>query len=207
MPVATPRSVHLLLWEGVELLDFAGPGQVFAVAGKGSAFRVRTVAAHPGPIRSQGFLQVVPDLVLDQAPPADVLVIPGGETDRAVGDPSLMDGLRRATAEAGLVLSVCTGARILAAAGLLEGLTVTTWHGALDRLRNEAPGARVVSGVRWVDNGGVITAAGVSAGIDAALHVVGRLLGEAEARRVAGYMEYPAPAGAEASGMVVGRDP
>jgi transcriptional regulator GlxA family with amidase domain len=161
------------------------------------------VAAHPGSVRSQGFLQVVPDLVLDQAPPADVLVIPGGETDRAVVDPTLMAGLHRAAAEAGLILSVCTGARILAAAGLLEGLTVTTWHGALGRLRAEAPGARVVSGVRWVDNGRVVTAAGVSAGIDAALHVVGRLMGDAEARKVASYMEYPPPEGQEAPGMVM----
>jgi transcriptional regulator GlxA family with amidase domain len=203
MPNAAPLSVHLLLWDGVELLDFAGPGQVFAVAGRGTAFQVRTVAARPGPVRSQGFLQVVPDLVLDQAPPADILVIPGGETDRAVADPAFMAGFHRAAPEAGLLLSVCTGARILAAAGLLEGLTVTTWHGALGRLRTEAPAARVVSGVRWVDNGGVVTAAGVSAGIDAALHVVGRLLGDVEARRVARYMEYSPPRGEGASGMVV----
>jgi transcriptional regulator GlxA family with amidase domain len=88
------------------------------------------------------------------------------------------------------VLSVCTGALVLAAAGLLDGLEATTWHGAFDRLRAAAPGARVREGVRFVDNGRIVTSAGVSAGIDAALHLVGRLDGPERARAVARYMEY-----------------
>jgi len=190
VPPREPTSVHLLLWEGVELLDFAGPGQVFAAAGEGRAFRVRTVAAHPGPLRSQGFLTIHPELLLQEAPPAGILVVPGGSADRPMADPVLMNALRDAAPRAQVVFSVCTGARVLAAAGLLEGHTATTWHGALDQLRAEAPGTRVVSGVRWVDNGRIVTAAGVSAGIDAALHLVQRWLGPEEARRVARYMEY-----------------
>jgi transcriptional regulator GlxA family with amidase domain len=180
------RTVHLVLWEGVELLDFAGPGQVFATAG----YRVRAVAARPGAIVSQGFLRVEPDGILGDGDPPDLLVVPGGGSERAVADALLVEGVRRRAAEAGVVLSVCTGALVLAAAGLLDGLEATTWHGAFDRLRAAAPGARVREGVRFVDNGRIVTSAGVSAGIDAALHLVGRLDGPERARAVARYMEY-----------------
>jgi transcriptional regulator GlxA family with amidase domain len=200
VPPRGPIPVHLLLWDGVELLDFAGPGQVFAVAGKGRAFQVRTVAAHPGPLRSQGFLTILPELLLQEAPPAGILVIPGGSADRPMADPVLMEALRSAAPKAEVVFSVCTGARVLAAAGLLEGQTATTWYGALDQLREEAPGTRVLSGVRWVDNGRIVTAAGVSAGIDAALHLVQRWLGPKEARRVARYMEYGGGGGGSGGG-------
>jgi len=183
------HRVQIVLWDGVELLDFAGPGQVLATAG----FQVRTVAARPGSIVSQGFLRVSPDGVLGQGPPPDLLVVPGGSSEGAVADAALVQGIRSVGSQAPLVLSVCTGALVLAAAGLLEGLEATTWHGALDRLREAAPRTRVVEGVRWVDNGRVITAAGVSAGIDAALHLVGRLRGEAAREATARYMEYPAP--------------
>jgi len=183
------RRVEIVLWDGVELLDFAGPGQVLATAG----FQVRTVAARPGSIVSQGFLRVEPDGVLGAGPAPDLLVVPGGSTERAVADPVLVEGVRTAASEARLVFSVCTGALVLAAAGLLDGLEATTWHGALDRLRVAAPRTRVVEGVRWVDNGRIVTAAGVSAGIDAALHLVGRLRGDEARVATARYMEYPAP--------------
>ncbi len=176
-----------MLWEGVELLDFAGPGQVFAAAG----YRVKTVAAHPGPLVSQGFLRVVPDELLGIGDPPDLLVVPGGSSERAVADAALVHGVRRRAAESRVVLSVCTGALVLAAAGLLDGLGATTWHGALDRLRDAAPGVRVRAGERFVDNGRIVTAAGVSAGIDAALHLVRRFDGPEHAREVARYMEYP----------------
>jgi transcriptional regulator GlxA family with amidase domain len=192
---ADPERVDLVLWDGVELLDLAGPGQVFATAG----FRVRTLAAHPGALQSQGFLTIQPEGLLADAlagPPPGVLVVPGGSSERAVADALLVDGVARAaraTLEGGgLVFSVCTGAMVLAAAGLLDGLEATTWKGALDRLQAAAPRTRVRRGVRWVDNGSVITAAGVSAGIDAALHLVERLRGPGAREAAAQYMEYPA---------------
>lgn len=183
------HRVQIVLWDGVELLDFAGPGQVLATAG----FQLRTVAARPGSIVSQGFLRVEPDGVLGAGPAPDLLVVPGGSTERAVADSLLVEGVRTAASQARVVFSVCTGALVLAAAGLLDGLEATTWHRALDRLRAAAPRTRVVEGVRWVDNGRIVTAAGVSAGIDAALHLVGRLRGDAARQATARYMEYPAP--------------
>jgi transcriptional regulator GlxA family with amidase domain len=182
------HRVQIVLWDGVELLDFAGPGQVLATAG----FEVRTVAARPGAIVSQGFLRVEPDGVLGAGPAPDLLVVPGGSSERAVADSLLVEGVRTAASEARVILSVCTGALVLAAAGLLDGLEATTWHGALDRLRVAAPRTRVVEGVRWVDNGRIVTSAGVSAGIDAALHLVGRLRGDEARKATARYMEYPA---------------
>jgi transcriptional regulator GlxA family with amidase domain len=101
-----------------------------------------------------------------------------------------IDWIRSQAAHAEVVLSVCTGALLLARAGLLAGLEVTTHHGALDLLAETAPDAVVRADRRFVDNGRVITSAGISAGIDAALHVVARLLGEAQARETAAYMEY-----------------
>jgi transcriptional regulator GlxA family with amidase domain len=190
-----PPPVALVVWDGVELLDLAGPGQVFATAG----CSVTVVAARPGPVSSQGFLTLVPaGLVRDVR--GGILVVPGGSSDRARADVDLMDGIRRAAESVDLILSVCTGALLLARAGLLDGLRATTWHGALSELRALSPGTEVVDGVRWVDNGRIVTAAGVSAGIDASLHVVARLLGTAVRDRVARYMEYPVrstPHGAE----------
>lgn len=190
-------TVDILLWEGVELLDFAGPGQVFACADEGRAFQVRTVAVRPGRVMSQGFLDVRPSGLLGQGPAPDVLVVPGGASEIAVADSELLAALGAVGREAGIVMSVCTGALVLAAAGLLDeaaddrsALLVTTWHGAVDRLRKAAPRATVVDDHRWTDNGRIVTAAGVSAGIDAALHLVGRLAGNEVRDATARYMEY-----------------
>ncbi len=187
----TPAEVQVVLWDGVELLDFAGPGQVFACADEGRAFRVRTVAARPGRIRSQGFLTVEPEGVLGEGRPPRVLVVPGGASETAIADEQLIRAVGRVGRDAEVVLSVCTGALVLAAAGLLEDdMGATTWHGAIDRLRAAVPEVAVVEGPRWVDNGRVITAAGVSAGIDAALHLVERMLGARVMQETARYMEY-----------------
>lgn len=200
--------MQVVLWDGVELLDFAGPGQVFACAGGGRAFRVRTVSARPGKIRSQGFLTIDPEGVLGDGPPPRILVVPGGASEEAMADEDLIDRLRTVGGRAEVVLSVCTGAIVIARAGLLkEGMGATTWHGALDRLRAAVPGVRVVEGLRWVDNGPVITAAGVSAGIDAALHLVDRFLGRDTMEETAAYMEYPSGGFEGPEGLVDFEDP
>jgi transcriptional regulator GlxA family with amidase domain len=187
-----PRTVHILLFDAVEVLDFAGPFEVFAAAGRDGAFTVRTVAESTNPIRATGGLTVTPDLALDDAPPAEVLVIPGGTGARtAMHQSAVLDWIRAAAPEAEVVLSVCTGALILARAGLLDGRTATTHHTALDALADLAPKTSVVADRRFVDNGSVVTAAGVAAGIDAALHIVRRLAGDAHAEDTARYMEYP----------------
>jgi transcriptional regulator GlxA family with amidase domain len=181
-----PVHVQILLWEGVELLDFAGPAEVFSAAG----FSVEAVAVAEGPLTSQGFLTVTPSRSLGEAAAPDILVVPGGASERASHDPEIRARLQALAPVVPILFSVCTGALVLARAGLLDGLEATTWHGALDELRGCSPSIRVREGVRWVDNGSVVTAAGVSAGIDAALHLVRRLRGDAARSQVARYMEY-----------------
>lgn len=181
-----PVRVQILLWDGVELLDFAGPAEVFCAAG----FVVEAVAVGQRPITSQGFLRVVPSGVPDPEDPPHILVVPGGASEYASHDPEIRRALQRVAPHVPLLFSVCTGALVLARAGLLEGCEATTWHGALDALRQCSPTIRVQEGVRWVDNGAIVTAAGVSAGIDAALYLVQRLCGDKERTRVAQYMEY-----------------
>lgn len=186
-----PRKVAILVYPGVELLDFAGPGEVFASANHGRAFEVFTVGLSKEPITSQGFLQVVPTHTFSDAPEPDVVVVPGGGARSLIESPTAMDWLRRVSAEAEVVMSVCNGAFVLARAGLLDGLEATTHHNGLEALRRAVPTATVHGDRRFVDNGRVVTAAGVSAGIDASLHLVARLVGESEARQTARYMEYP----------------
>jgi transcriptional regulator GlxA family with amidase domain len=190
----SPRTVAILLFDDVEVLDFAGPFEVFSVTGRRSGarpFDVLTVAERPGTVRARNALAVTPHHSFTNCPQADVLVVPGGYgTRREMHNARVIDWIRDRAAAAEVTLSVCTGALLLARAGLLAGLEVTTHHGALDLLASTAPDAVVRADQRFIDNGRVITSAGISAGIDAALHVVARLLGEAQASETAGYMEY-----------------
>jgi transcriptional regulator GlxA family with amidase domain len=190
------RNVAIVLYEGVELLDFAGPGEVFAAAShfgavRGQpAFRVFTVAVSRSPITSQGFLKVTPDYSIDDAPGPDLIVVPGGSSGTLSDDPRFMAWVQKAIDGAELSMSVCTGAFVLGKAGALDGRTATTFFGATDKLRQSFPKATVQEGRRFIDEGRVVTTAGVSAGIDGSLHVVARLLGRAVADRTARYMEY-----------------
>lgn len=184
------RNVAILLYDRVELLDFAGPGEVFAAAGGRSTFKVFTVAATEEPIHSQGFVEITPEYSIANSPRPDILVIPGGGVGNVLHNPQLMGWIKKTAEEAEIVLSVCNGALVLAQTGLLDGLEVTTHHGSLERLRRMASQATVHDDRRYVDNGRIITSAGVSAGIDSSLYVVARLLGEDAARQTAWYMEY-----------------
>ncbi|MFO0957971.1 MAG: DJ-1/PfpI family protein [Isosphaeraceae bacterium] len=185
---AKPRKkVAILAYDGMELLDFAGPAEVFA--GEGRAFDAFGVAAKAGPVVSLGF-SITPRYTLDECPGVDVLVLPGGATRGPLADPATLAWIRKASAEAQVTISVCTGALLLAKAGLLDGLDATTHHQAFDLLADSAPKARVLRGSRFVDNGRIVTSAGVSSGIDASLHVVARLLGTDAAREAAQRMEY-----------------
>lgn len=181
------RNVAILVYEGVEPLDFAGPGEVFAAT---RDFEVFSIAASDVPVESGDFFRIVPQHTFANHPRIDILVVPGGNASSALYDPETMSWIRKTAREADLVLSVCNGASILADAGLLDGLEATTHQGTISTLRRMAPRTVVHDDLRFVDNGKVITAAGVSAGIDASLHIVSRLLGEERARRTARYMEY-----------------
>jgi len=189
------RNVAILMFDEVEVLDFAGPFEIFAVTGQrngGEApFNVYTVAEKPGTISARNGLIAQPHYTIDNCPPPDLFVIPGGYGSRAVmRNPTVVDWVRRQHERTELTLSVCTGALVLGAAGLLDGLQATTHYGAYETLADISPQIEVIRGVRYVDNGKVITSAGVQAGMDMALHVVARLLGEEAARETAHYIEY-----------------
>jgi putative intracellular protease/amidase len=177
----TKRNVAILIFDRAELLDVTGPADVFISTAAGASFRVYTVAASPTPIRAGG-LTLTPEFTFANAPKPDVVVLPGGRYQEAINHEPTMEWVKKASAEAEITLSVCTGAFILARAGLLDGLEANTHWFRLGELQKAAPQARVLEKRRYVDNGKIITSAGVSAGIDAALHVVARLLGEPAAR-------------------------
>jgi transcriptional regulator GlxA family with amidase domain len=188
------RNVAVFVHEGVELLDFAGPGEVFAAAGRG-AFNVYTVAAAEGEIVSQRFLTIKPRYTFANCPKPDIIVLPGGNTRVPLADERVIQWIQKTSPEAEVVMSVCTGAFLLAKAGLLDGKEATTHWGSIEALRRAAPKTTVHADRRVVDNGKVVTCAGVSAGIDGALHVVERLLGQTTAKETARYMEYRWEAG------------
>ena len=188
-------TIGLVLFEDFEELDFAGPWEVFGSAAElTQGLRLTALAEAPDPVRGAKGLRILPDRTFADAPPVDVLVVPGGiGTRREVENPVMIDFLKRAAAGARLVTSVCTGSLLLHGAGLVQGLRVTTHWSFTDAL--EARGdVTVVRDMRWVRDGRVVTAAGVSAGIDMSLWIVGELFDPATARRVQRMIEYdPAP--------------
>lgn len=191
--VSQARNVAILVYEKVEPLDFVGPFEVFiSASGFGRDFQVYTVAETDDPVQAVGNLGVLPAYSFASCPKPDVLIVPGGWGSREqMLNPGVTDWVREAAAGAEIVLSVCTGALILATAGLLDGLRVTTNRSAIERLREAMPAtARMVEDVRYVDNGRIVLSAGVSAGMDASLYVVSKLLGEERALKAAAIMEY-----------------
>ena len=185
-PLTPRRQVAVLIFEGVQIIDFTGPYEVFGQAG----YDTFTVAEKPGPITTSMGLTVVPRHTFADSPPPEVLVVPGGNVASVEDSVAAMAWVRKAAGRAPIVLSVCNGAFILAKAGLLDGLEATTFAGLIDELRTVAPRTRVVRDKRFVDNGRIITSAGLSSGLDGALHVVERLDGRGAAQAVATGMEY-----------------
>ena len=179
-----PVTICFYLQDGVEVLDFAGPMEVFSAAG----FNYFTVSKTYAPIHSQGVLFVTPDYTIKDAPAADVLVVFGGNTGPVVIDSAVMSWIKAQKPK--YYLSVCTGAFILGKAGILDNLTATTYHLAINDLAKACPNTKVLANTRFVDNGNVITTAGISAGIDGALHLVEKLRGRPYAQGVAATMEY-----------------
>jgi len=181
----TKMKIAFYLQPGVEVLDFAGPMEVFAYAG----YEVFTVSKTKAPILSQGILKILPDYSIENAPKSDIMAFFGGNADNAYRDKKVIDWVKTQT-DVEFYFSVCTGAFVLAEAGILDGQTATTFHGSLDDFEKQYPRVNLKRGVRFVDNGTVITTAGVSAGIDGALHLVAKLQGLEKAKEAAFYMEY-----------------
>ena len=188
------KHVAILIFDDVEVLDFAGPFEVFAVTDELRAhneFHVFTVSELRATVRAKNGLKIVPDFVVESCPSAHVVIIPGGSGSRALlNKPLLIEWLRKQARGAEIVMSVCTGARLLAKAGLLDGQRATTHHENIDELRELAPAAVVTADERFTDNGKICTSGGIAAGIDLSLHVVERLLGREAADTTARYMEY-----------------
>jgi transcriptional regulator GlxA family with amidase domain len=197
---AQPRNVGILIFPDVEILDFCGPFEVFASAtlpaqtdggAETRLFEVFTVAERSELVACRGGLLVQPNHTIDDHPPLDLVVVPGGYgTQREQENPVILDWIARQRRTGALTTSVCTGAFLLGAAGLLDGLRATTHWTTIDGLRTSLPTIDVLADARVVDEGEIITSAGVSAGIDMALHVVRRLHGDEVARRTARDMEY-----------------
>lgn len=188
------RNVAILIFDEVEILDFCGPYEVFGVTGRrkdSGPFNVYTVAEQSRPIIARNQLSINPQYTIAQCPPPDILLVPGGYgTRQEMHNFVLIDWLKKCSFHSELLLSVCTGALLLAKAGLLENLAATTHHLAIDLLKEVAPNTEIRAGDRFVDNGKIILSAGISAGIDMSLYVVAKLLGKAEAIETAQYMEY-----------------
>jgi len=182
---ARPR-VAILVFEGVQIIDFAAPYEVFGEAG----YDVFTVGATKVPIETNMHLTITPRYSFADAPKPDVLLLPGGNIDGALSQREVIEWLRARSAEATQTVSVCNGAFFLATGRLLEGLSATTYYGRIDQLKAQFPNITVVSDRRFVDNGRIVTTAGLSSGIDGALHIVSKLSGRAAAQMVALNMEY-----------------
>jgi transcriptional regulator GlxA family with amidase domain len=186
----------LLIFDGAEELDFTGPWEVFTASSmlRDNADTAVLIAEQAGPVRCAKGMRVVPDHTLDSHPPLDVLLVPGGQgTRREVANPLIIDWIRTVSAAATWTTSVCTGALLLHEAGPARGRRVATHHGFEDAL--EARGdITVVRDARYVVDGSLVTSQGVSAGIDMALWLVGRIHGREHARAVRRYIQYePAP--------------
>ena len=196
------KRVGIVLFENIEVLDFCGPFEVFSVTrlneekrrDEPSPFEVLLVAEKPDPVTTTGNMKVIPHYTFANCPRLDILVVPGGwGTRKELNNPVMLAWLRGRAAEVETLTSVCTGSMLLGFAGLLDGLHATTHWRSLDWMRDSFPSVTVEYEKHVVEEGRVLTSAGISAGIDMALKVVARYFGKEIARATARYMEYPYP--------------
>jgi transcriptional regulator GlxA family with amidase domain len=196
------KRVGIVLFENVEVLDFSGPFEVFSATRlnaerrreEPSPFEVLLVAERNVPVVTMGGMKVIPSHTFENCPRLDILVVPGGwGTRKELNNRVLLDWLRTRAAEVKTLTSVCTGSMLLGHAGLLNGLHATTHWRSLDWMRESFPSVTVEYDKHFVEDGRVLTSAGISAGIDMALKVVARYCGEDIARATARHMEYPYP--------------
>ncbi len=187
-----PRNLAILIFDGVQIIDYTGPYETFGhtYSNDGQAFNIYTVSEKPNAITTSMGMSVNPKFSFENAPKPDVLLVPGGDVRAQVESPTVIKWIQDSANKAEIVMSVCNGAFILAKAGLLDGMEATTTAGLIPLLRQEAPKVKVVDDRRFVDNGHIITTAGLSSGIDGALHVIERLYGRGTAQMAALGMEY-----------------
>lgn len=192
------KTVGIFLFNEVEVLDFAGPFEVFSVTtgkdvdGNEKPFNVITISETGKMVRARNGLQVQPDFSFESHPPLDILVIPGGYGAREIeiNNPTVHGWIKEQDKVVEYTMSVCTGAFLLAKAGLLENKSATTHFASLDRFEQNFTNVEIKRHVKFVDEGRMITSAGISAGIEMSLHLVGKILGTDVAKQTAKYMEY-----------------
>jgi putative intracellular protease/amidase len=187
-----PRNLAIFIFENVQIIDYTGPFEVFGHAWDGDQplFNIYTVAEKADPITTNMGMTVVPKYTFDNAPKPDIVVLPGGGVNQHLKNPRVIKWVQERAAEAEYVMSVCNGAFYLGKAGLLDGKTATTFYGMIDDLKVLAPKATVVRDQRFTDNGKIITTAGLSSGIDGALHLIEKISGRGKAQEIALGMEY-----------------
>jgi transcriptional regulator GlxA family with amidase domain len=185
--------VAFVISDGAVMIDFAGPWEVFQDAGMAAnpgqmvdAFKLYTVAETTKPIKASAGMKIIPDYSIDNAPPPKVIVIPAQQS----ASKAVLDWIRKSSQSADVTMSVCTGAFVLAETGLLSGKTATTHHSSYKVMAMEHPDIHVRRGARFVEDGNIATAGGLSSGIDLALRVVERYYGREAAERTAYNMEY-----------------
>ena len=192
-------TVGIFVFENVEVLDFAGPYEVFTTASRlhgrahpsdADLFQVFTIGRTGAPVRARAGLSVHPDYHFGNHPSIDILVIPGGVVTQELSELDVASWIAASARVARLTASVCTGAFLLAQAGLLNGKSATTHWEDIEDLQNMFPALKVLTGKRWVDEGAVVTSAGISAGIDMCLHLVERVAGRELAIKTAHQMEF-----------------
>jgi transcriptional regulator GlxA family with amidase domain len=189
--MATQKTVGVLLFDGFEALDVFGPVEAWGMLARAADWRIVTAAEAAGPVASAQGTRAIADYAFAECPPLDVLVVPGGiGTRRLVANENVLAWLRARAAQATAVTSVCTGAGLLARAGLLDGRRATTNKLSFAWVVEQGPRVTWVREARWVEDGAFVTSAGVSAGIDMSLAVIARLVSTEAAERVADAMEY-----------------
>lgn len=188
------KNVGIYLFNKVELLDFAGPYEVFSTTSElndHKVFKVFTISEDGGAIKSVNGLIVIPDYSFDNHPKIDILIIPGGEgTKNEIKKKKVMEWVNKTQGSAEIMATVCSGARIPAVLGLLDGLEATTHQSVIDDVKKLAPNVTIDHTKRFIDNGKIMTSGGISAGIDLSLHIVKKLCGEDTAQKTMEYMEY-----------------
>lgn len=187
-------NIGIFLFNDVELLDFAGPYEVFSVATElqdNALFNVFTITEDGGGIRSVNGLKVMPDYDFKNHPQIDVLVVPGGNgTKIEMTKDTVLQWLKEQYTHSQITMSVCSGTRLLGKIGLLNNLKITTHHEVIADMKMIVPTAMIEENVKFVDNGKILTSAGISAGIELSLYVVAKLFGKEVANKAAVYMEY-----------------
>ena len=184
----TRTKVGIFIFNNIQILDFTGPYDVFAFSSED--FEVFTIGENMKPIETSYGLSVNPKYTFENCPQPDVLIIPGGGVSKELEKENVIEWIARTAEKSQYVLSVCTGSFLIAKAGLLQGKSATTYNSAISTLRSLFPDIKVVSDQRYVDNGKVLTSAGISSGIDASFHLIAKMKGLGVAQEAALGLEY-----------------